>query len=497
MVVMHDVKRAMTAEGSGGRKGSENENSELPESLVALVEPIAPGRAAATGTAARSRPALLEEAIEHVDAAPGGSTLPRTLAEALRPVPVETFLGSAMGTRFLRLQGRPDRFSSLLPWDVFNAVLRRTRLDSNRIRLMHDDVRLPASVFLEDVPQLAPLGRPLRLDTAVVEDYLRRGASLVLHGVDELVDEVGVLARSFELALGSPVQVNAWVKYGANEGIGAHWDDHDTFILQVHGVKHWTVHRPTLACPMPDDFGRPPAPTEDPVFDGPAQPGDLLYMPRGWWHCVGGLGGATMHLTFGTRPATGLSLLSLARRRLHEYEAARRDLPRFASPEEQRRYVADLRAALLEVLDDDVVAAYLLESDAGIQARPHPSLPWAAMSGDLEPELRVRLCTPRRLSVHAGPGAGQAQFATCGKRWVVSVAAVPLLRALVARRPVTVAALAGMAAPPATPAAARGFVRALVDHGVVEVLGPSLVATPPVCTGAAPAETATTGTRTR
>lgn len=415
-------------------------------------------------------PTLLEEPFETAVAGVAGGSPPQTMAEVLQPVPVEEFLHSTMGRSWVRLPGAADRFESLLPWSRFNAILRQTRLDPNRIRLMHDNVRLPVSKFLEEVPQLAPLGKPLRINTGVVEDYLRRGASLVLHAVDELVDEVDALTRSFERTLGTTVQVNAWVKYGDTEGIGPHWDDHDTFILQVAGVKQWKVHRPTFANPMPDDFGRPPAPTDDPVFDGAIHPGDFLYMPRGWWHEVSGLGCPTMHLTFGVRPPTGLSMLSLVRQRLHEHEVARADLPRFASDDDRRRYVADLRAALLEVLDDDFVTSFLSAGDARAQSRPHPSLPWAAVNDDLlEESVVVRLCTPRRLSVHAGPEAGQAEFVAGARRWVVSDEAVPMLDALARRQPLSVASTAG-AAPGVESAVARQFLRALLDGGVIEAI---------------------------
>jgi ribosomal protein L16 Arg81 hydroxylase len=46
---------------------------------------------------------------------------------------------------------------------------------------------------------------------------------------------------------------------------------------------------------------------ESVVWDGVLSPGQILHVPRGWWHTVRGVGGWSMHLTFGVTRATGMS----------------------------------------------------------------------------------------------------------------------------------------------------------------------------------------------
>jgi hypothetical protein len=83
--------------------------------------------------------------------------------------------------------------------------------------------------------------------------------------------------------------VNAYITPPGSQGLAVHSDEHDVFVLQVHGSKRWRVFRPVPELP----------PSEDPVIDVEMRRGDCLYIPRGFPHAASTQERASAHLTVG------------------------------------------------------------------------------------------------------------------------------------------------------------------------------------------------------
>lgn len=104
-------------------------------------------------------------------------------------------------------------------------------------------------------------------------------------------------------------QVNVYMSESDAGGFGRHWDDHDVVILQCEGRKFWQLFAPAALSPLlgyvdSGSFG-------DPVWSGVLEPGDGLYIPRGWGHEVSGFSGSiSVHYTVGLRRMTALDLLT-------------------------------------------------------------------------------------------------------------------------------------------------------------------------------------------
>ena len=104
--------------------------------------------------------------------------------------------------------------------------------------------------------------------------------------------------RHLELALGHPVQANAYVTPPGAQGFAVHEDEHDVFVLQSHGSKNWQV------------YGRqdgPPGP--EPIVRAELRPGDSLYIPGGFPHAASTQEESSVHVTIGILAVTGLSVL--------------------------------------------------------------------------------------------------------------------------------------------------------------------------------------------
>ena len=126
------------------------------------------------------------------------------------------------------------------------------------------------------------------------------GASLIINRVDKLWPRVhelcARLARDFRYAYG-----NVYLTPPGSQTVPPHSDDHDVFIVQLHGTKHWlvwpTVHPLSQRRPFADeqagkDGRRLPDGTSrltleslgPPELDVLLRPGDVLYIPRGVVH---------------------------------------------------------------------------------------------------------------------------------------------------------------------------------------------------------------------
>jgi hypothetical protein len=285
--------------------------------------------------------------------------------------------------------------------------------------------------------------------------------------VDELSAPVEELAKGLELFFRERVQVNLYAGWQTSRGFDLHWDDHDVFILQVAGRKRWSVYGQTRPYPLVNDIEKAEKPGHDPLWEGTLEDGDLLYIPRGWWHVAVPLAEPTLHLTVGVHKRTGLDLLRWVSERVRASEPFRQDLPRLASAAERAAHAARLREELLAAWDDGVIESFFEDLDARAEPRPRVALPWVATPDAAPPDAPavVRLLSPRPLKL--GAAGGVVEFDSLGHRWRFAEDALPVLRALDDRRACTVAELCEAARGRVAPETVRALLKELAHSGLV------------------------------
>jgi lysine-specific demethylase/histidyl-hydroxylase NO66 len=159
------------------------------------------------------------------------------------------------------------------------------------------------------------------------------GATLVLQGLHRVWPPIQAFATGFTEQLGHPVQVNAYVTPPENSGFAPHYDTHDVFVLQFAGRKRWRIHEPVFPLPLRDQpwQDRKTAvaarSAETPLIEEILEPGDALYLPRGYLHAATSLGEVSGHLTVGVHPITRRALADQLLATLADDVALRRALP--------------------------------------------------------------------------------------------------------------------------------------------------------------------------
>ncbi|MGH9225667.1 MAG: cupin domain-containing protein [Acidimicrobiales bacterium] len=211
---------------------------------------------------------------------------------------VEEFLAQSW-SRAPRLQrnGDPGRFAGVFTVDdVDRFIATLPRLPE--FRLVRDGKPLEPSSYTKttkvggkEVTGVGDPGRIYREFTA--------GATIVLQSLHRWNVAVGRFCRDLELALTHPAQANAYVTPPHERGLGVHHDTHDVLVLQLAGQKHWKVYDPVFEDPLPAQTwssGDEPGP---PILDVVMEPGDCLYLPRGFPHAASSGDSVTAHLTIG------------------------------------------------------------------------------------------------------------------------------------------------------------------------------------------------------
>ncbi|HEY0004090.1 MAG TPA: cupin domain-containing protein [Pyrinomonadaceae bacterium] len=392
------------------------------------------------------------------------------LEKLLQPCPAEEFLASSWGQSFRHVRGSAGRFAPLLPWERLNTILEQHRLDFPRLRLVRDGKPLPASSYIrhvsnrrrkETIPRLLPEG---------FTKQLWQGATLVLDAVDELYQPLKELAQGLELFFREHVQINSYAGWHTSRGFDLHWDDHDVFILQVAGRKRWMIYGMTRPFPLAEEKEAARKPEHQAIWDGTLEDGDLLYIPRGWWHVAVPLNEPTLHLTVGIHNRTGMDLLRWLTERMPASQAFRQDLPRFASERERAAHLKRLREELLNEWTDELLELYLDDCDAKAEPRTSFNLPWSAMTEALPPtgDALLSLNAPRPLDFKIEGGV--LEFACLKKRWRFAADARLVLGPLAERRICSLKELCEEASQRLDEQTVRTFIKELIAQGLVAVV---------------------------
>jgi hypothetical protein len=240
--------------------------------------------------------------------------------------------------------------------------------------------------------------------------------------------------------LGHPVQVNAYITPPQSQGFSDHYDVHDVFVLQVVGRKRWRIHAPVHGSPLRDQPWTDrrkavEAAAENPCdIDAVLEPGDVLYLPRGWIHAATALGGTCAHLTVGIHVWTRWHLLEQLVAGLADVEGLRESLPLgvdVTDPAQVAPHLAETVGVLREAANGrpaaDITARLTRLARSSTRSEAVRPFAQAAAAQSPSPDLllRWRGGVPEASRLPAGVPAGVADGQAMGRLragQVVSVA---------------------------------------------------------------------------
>ncbi len=298
----------------------------------------------------------------------------QSLGEFLAPVGSEVFLREIYSFHPAHIRGEAGRFRYLLSWDDINEILQSNRLAYPRLRLAM------TGEILQKERYTIRTGGDSQLNIRSLVEHFRTGAMLVIDGIETLHQPIRALCRLLERELGDHVTANLYAGWHGTRGFDTHWDDHEVLIAQVDGAKRWRIFKPSRAHPLAEDRSLDETPPDDaPHWEGELQSGDVLHIPRGWWHDATPVEGErTMHLTLTIPRKTGLDLARTLTDRVRKVTALRADVPRFGTPELRHAYFEEFRGVAADWLKELTLEGYFEALDGSAATSLRPSLPWSA-----------------------------------------------------------------------------------------------------------------------
>jgi len=254
--------------------------------------------------------------------------------------------------------------------------------------------------WLDRAPELLSFGSRELLARSDARRRYSEGESIYITGLDRAVQPLRDLCAGLaaDLALSpSYVTVEAWAA-GGPTSVAMHYDHDYNFNLQISGRKQWQTapndlvanpiasHRATRGGPhVAVESGRV-LPTEMPVDARAweAEPGDVVYLPRGTWHATRTTE-ATIAMAFVVKPPTwARHLTSTLMDRLHAEARWRqrvlggRDLTRHAALKANAAEVLSAAKAMLDQIGPSEIiypslwghkSPYLKRCDAVVNSR--------------------------------------------------------------------------------------------------------------------------------
>jgi hypothetical protein len=269
------------------------------------------------------------------------------------PAGLTGFLAEVLGRRRERYRGPPERFEKLISWPELARVLAAKPVPPQTVGVIRQGKQAALDAYLRPAP--AGLAQ---VDVRALEALIDSGGALFLAQAHHLHRGLWDMTRSVGRALSEAVNANIYYGRARSRGFGMHVDHHDVIVLQVEGKKQWYGADPTFTDPLllPNHSGPEP---KEPTWSEVVEPGDVMYVPRGTWHRAEALEGASLHVSLGIQPCTGLHFLGWMRDRLMARPEFRRDIPRYGGAGLTTAHLGELRAVMAADWTDDLAAEYL------------------------------------------------------------------------------------------------------------------------------------------
>lgn len=238
-----------------------------------------------------------------------------TFAEILAPMSEETFFAEYFGQKPLHLKGAAEKFAGVMNWPTLTDLVNQSSIWSSKsLALVMDGRRLAPEEYCRREPSRDGLDQ-MMADMPKVRSWLGKGASMVMNEVDQLTPGLRAAADALESALTGKAQGNLYCSWKAHPAFGSHFDTHDVFAIHVAGEKVWNIYQRHFV----DPIAHPRFKNLDHGFDEANKgsleqqvrltPGDLLYLPRGFYHDALAESEAAVHIAYGVTFPIGLDMI--------------------------------------------------------------------------------------------------------------------------------------------------------------------------------------------
>ena len=225
------------------------------------------------------------------------------------------FFLNNFGKKYIYKEKLINNFHNVMSIKILNELLSNRTFWNNKNFLMKLDTK---TIKYSDYSSmhLETSGNILRPDVDMVQDWLSRGASIVLNEIDKTSTALINLASEFQNLTQGRCQGNLYFSMDSRQAFGPHCDEHDVFAVHFEGEKIWNIYENIELNPI-----------NHPIFKFDSEerikragklidqvtlkPGDFLYLPRGQYHDALASKNGAIHIAFGLTYFKPIDLMSV------------------------------------------------------------------------------------------------------------------------------------------------------------------------------------------
>ncbi len=275
------------------------------------------------------------------------------LHSLISPMNSSEFEGSVQGRQYFHFEEYKRNLRDLLNWGDLNSMLSQSvrLLSYPWIRLVKDGKVIPEKRVLEP-SRVTRSGTEMVISPAKIQNEMALGATLVLKSVETYFGTVADFVNLLSREICETVHANLYYSPGLCPAFDEHYDTHDIFVIQLEGRKRWFLRGVSHKYPLAhqDYLGHQPPHEVRPVVVE-TDPGQVLYIPRGYWHRAES-DNASLHLTIGIYRQTKIDLLSWLTEEMADYEDMRKDFFSLTGEGCVEKALLDIEKAMGELLQN-------------------------------------------------------------------------------------------------------------------------------------------------
>ena len=226
-------------------------------------------------------------------------------AEFIAPKTVESFLSEDYGRRPVHIRGESPRAGLLSMARLEQLLSVRPHWTEANLKLILNSRPVLGEHYMDRTASGLTCADP-----AKVQLFLRMGASLVGDHIEDIDPAVRQAANMLSDQFAGTAGANVYCSFKNIRAFNSHCDLHEVFAVQLEGEKVWQIYENRADAPVEALEGKDAQAIIDQakgrvMMMVRMQPGDLLYIPRGYFHDALADSDASLHLTFGVKPLDG------------------------------------------------------------------------------------------------------------------------------------------------------------------------------------------------
>ena len=259
--------------------------------------------------------------------------------------------------KYIHLKNENENLKEVMNINNLNKLISMHNCwDQKNFSLVLNKNKVPFSAFLTTGDDLG--FAKMAPDPIKVENYIKKGASLVLNDLVYFSKEIEKLASDLQTITNGRCQANLYFSMQSHQAFAPHFDTHDVFALHCEGEKLWNIYENFEQDPINhpiykqelNDKTEKPGKIIDQIL---LKPGDLLYLPRGQFHDALASKNGAMHIAFGITYLKPIDIFQYYFEQLIVNEYFRSDIREINSTDEIKDIHNEIAFQLNKIFNND------------------------------------------------------------------------------------------------------------------------------------------------